>query len=215
MRGCDLAARRYVVILALRQAGWNLKEACNHVAKRLYGDRWSSMADSIKSGFEKHHPPFPVAFWISMFHGWLNCTKENLFDNGVRLVDLANRIRKLAHYSQSCVRTRLYIHHFGEEEPAVLLADKMLEHAQRELGDFRKAIQFCERWVELSARAVMLLGPRIEKERSQWADAAMVKDQSFSEQTVVGLPSSIMVTATVNGSANRSTAPRARKSQTN
>jgi len=192
MRGSDLPARRYVAILALRESGASFKEACGEVANRL-----QTKDKSVSKGFAKFRNRCNrlqdgqlLSLWTTMFNDWLDYTKRNFFDVGIRLGDVADRIRELSNYSkkQSGVKARLYIHHFGEQEPAVLLTDKMLEHAQRALGDLQKAIQFCERWVELSVRAVIQIGPKIEKERSQWADAAMVKDQSFSETMGDGCP---------------------------
>ena len=117
MRGSDLAARRYVAILALRQAGWSLKEASNHVAKRTCKDRqWFSVAESIKTGYEKYRPWSPVEWWITAFYDWLNCEiKENLFDRGISLCDLFKvmRIRLEAMWGDT-PRTTAFLERYKE-----------------------------------------------------------------------------------------------------
>ena len=132
MRRSDLAARRHVAILALRQANWTLKEACNHVAKRVCGDRsWAALANSIKTGFEKYSPSYPVAWWITGFYDWLNVEiKENLFDHGNSISDLFT---------------------------------VMEFHAERVFADRQKAAAFVERYKQLVARAVILIGRRIDR----------------------------------------------------
>jgi hypothetical protein len=164
MRLSDVVSRRYVAILALREAGRSLKEACGEVATRLHGATSPLRKDgSIKTGFLKWRSPLK-AFWVDAwrvaFDDWLYVVKRNHFDNRVRLIDLANRVQEHAeNRRRPRVKTGVYI--LGErQDSAVFLADKMLKDAERALGDYDKAIEFCERWVGLSARAVMLLARR-------------------------------------------------------
>jgi len=117
----NLPARRYVAILALRESGASFKEACGEVANRL-----QTKDKSVSKGFAKFSDRCNrlqdgqlLSLWTTMFNDWLDYTKRNFFDVGIRLGDVADRIRELSNYSkkQSGVKARLYIHHFGEQEP--------------------------------------------------------------------------------------------------
>ena len=138
MRGSDIVARRYVTILALRQSGRSLKDACFMVAERLSGATTpqQKVVESIKTGFTKCRNPFRHAwlgYWIAMFDDWLNWEiKDNLFDHGVPLHDLC---------------------------------EVMVYHSEKVWGDRRRAVRFLKPYKELVLRAVVLLGRRIEKEQ--------------------------------------------------
>jgi hypothetical protein len=56
---------------------------------------------------------------------------------------------------------------FENGVPFSELAATMRLHSAKRLGDRRKAVRFFERWKELALRAVVFLGARVEKERSQ------------------------------------------------
>ena len=136
MRGSDIVARRYVTILALRQSGRSLKDACYMVAERLNGGTkpLQKTVDSIKTGFMKCGNPFRhtwFGYWIGAFERWLNWEiKETLFERGVPFDDLC---------------------------------EGMASHLEKSWGDGRRAILFLKSYKELVARAVILLGRRIEK----------------------------------------------------
>lgn len=188
MRGSDIVARRYVAVVALQEPGRSLKEACAEVAIRLHGAAASLEKDqSIKTGFEKcRNKPF----------------RDSWFPNWVTMFN-------------DWLNWEIKENLFDKGIPFEDLEDSMRGHAEKMLGDHWKAMRFSKRWQKLALRAVKLLAPRIEKERSQWADAATVKDQSFSEKTGDGRPSSTLGTATESGTGSQSMGPPARKSQTN
>ncbi len=73
LRLSDLPLRRYVAILALRQIGITLDDACWEVALRL-GKTTLAQESSIKTAFLKFHSPYPpdqlLKTWRGLFDGF-------------------------------------------------------------------------------------------------------------------------------------------------